>query len=254
MSLHHKGLARRQCALHRIETTTGLLSQSVRSKDFDLHSDGLFFLHFILLIYDTCNPVDDDNLWYRHVQHLCQTWLTRLRVPVKDSAMAFIIGHALCIDTQAALAGRDSGAGLARAHISNNLFTPFAPVFQPNLSPASSQQLEESEFVLSGVPGLSLCVTSMTARLGILALGMRNSLHSPQTPQAAQSMLLARQHAVQQYQAEFHACWARSHPLGLPDEDPTPVAHMPERLRYTYSAVSGTRGVRSYPNLPETDC
>jgi len=122
MTLHHKGLASSEEALIRIGQSTSLLSESVRSQDIDLQSDGLFYVHFILLVCDACNLIDDDNLWHRHVIHLNQSISTRRRQDTSSESLDYMVGLALWLDTQAALSGRDSGAGLLRAHMNSDLF------------------------------------------------------------------------------------------------------------------------------------
>ena len=66
LSLHYKGQARWEDALARDMQATRLLSRSVTS-DNDLVSDGVFFLHFLLLVYDISNPLHEENLWFQHL-------------------------------------------------------------------------------------------------------------------------------------------------------------------------------------------
>lgn len=238
MTLHHKGLASSADALIRIGQSTSLLSESVRSQDIDLQSDGLFYLHFILLVCDACNLIDDDNLWHRHVHHLTQSIITRRRQNNTPSeSLDYMVGLALWLDTQAALSGRDSGAGLLRAHVNNDLFPATTPARELQVSPFGHFPASEEDMLVQLLPFGKDALT-MLGKLGTIALSMRNEILSPHSQQAAQQLLVARQRTVRQFHVDLYEFWNRAHPPFLPLEDPTARQRLPPRLRHVYDSVS----------------
>jgi len=238
MTLHHKGLASSEDALIRIGQSTSLLSESVRSQDIDLQSDGLFYLHFILLICDACNSIDDDNLWYSHVHHLTQSIATRRRQKNNPSETSgYMVGLALWLDTQAALSGRDSGAGLLRAHVNNDLFPATIPVHELQVFPFGQYPTSEQDMMAQLLPFGKDALT-MLGKLGAIALSMRNETLSPHSQQAAQQLLIARQRTVRQFHVDLYEFWHRAHPSFLPLEDPTARQRLSPRLRHIYDSVS----------------
>jgi len=237
MTLHHKGLAGSEDALIRIGQSTSLLSESVRSQDIDLQSDGLFYLHFILLICDACNLIDDDNLWHRHVNHLNQSILTRRRQDTSSESLDYMVGLALWLDTQAALSGRDSGAGLLRAHMNNDLFPATSPIHELRVLPFGPYPTTEQDMLGQLMPFGKGALT-MLGRLGLISLSMRNETHSPNSHQAAQQLLLARQRTVRQYHTELYDFWHHAHPPFVSLENPSASRRLPLRLRHIYDSVS----------------
>lgn len=232
LSLHHRGRARSQDAFERMNQTTGLLAQSVRSVN-DLQSDGVFYLHFILLVYDACNPLDDANMWDRHVQHLRQTIMTRRRQRPSENALDYMAGFALWLDTQAALTGRDSGAqGLLRSHMSDDLFPASTPTTERGGIFTSGSDAQDTDLFVFGKESLTLM-----GKLGILAVSMRSEQHSPQNPSATQQILLARQRAVRNFQTELYEYWTRAHPSIIARENPVASSHLPGRVRHVYDSA-----------------
>lgn len=238
MTLHHKGLASNEDALIRIGRSTSLLSESVRSQDIDLQSDGLFYLHFILLVCDACNLIDDDNLWHRHVHHLAHSITTRRRQKDRPSeVLDYMVGLALWLDAQAALSGRDSGLGPLRAHVINDLFSTTTPTHELQASPFGQFSDSEDDMMVQ-LLAFAKSTLTMLEKLGAIALSMRNEILSPHSQQAAQQLLVARQRTIRQFHVELYEFWNRAHPPFVPLEDLTARQRLPARPRHLYDTVS----------------
>lgn len=238
MTLHHKGLASNEDALIRIGQSTSLLSESVRSQDIDLQSDGLFYLHFILLVCDACNLIDDDNLWHRHVHHLAHSITTRRRQKDRPSeALDYMVAMALWLDTQAALSGRDSGIGPLRAHVINDLFLTTPPTHELQTTAFGQFPNSENDMMVQLLPFCKSTLT-MLEKLGAIALSMRNEILSPHSQQAAQQLLVARQRTIRQFHVELYEFWNRAQPLFLPLDDSAARQRLPPRPRHLYDSVS----------------
>jgi len=143
-----------------------------------------------------------------------------------------MVGFALWLDIQAALTGRDSGTGLLRAHMSNDLFPVTTPL-SARASFTSGAVDQEADLLLFGKDSLT-----MMGKLSALALSMRSEQHSPHNSQAAQHILLDRQRAVMHFQTELHEQWRQLHPASVPMTHPAASGHLPVRLRHVYDSVS----------------
>jgi len=145
-----------------------------------------------------------------------------------------MVGFALWLDVQAALTGQDSGAGLLRAHMSNDLFPASMPLAERRPSYFIGTGDREMEVVTWGKESLTVM-----SKLGALALSMRSEQHSPHESQAAQQVLLGRQRIVRQFQIELYEHWGQLHPASVPREHPVASGHLPTWTRYVYDSVSG---------------
>ncbi|PNS20517.1 hypothetical protein CAC42_5967 [Sphaceloma murrayae] len=230
LSLHYQGVARWEDALEREGLATRLLARSLRSEE-DLNSDGIFYLHFLLLVYDVCNPLNDHNMWYQHMQQLRRIGANRKRSQNQNGEVYWqILGFSLVLDIQAAFCGRDT-RGLAAAQVAGDLSPvpqlPISPM--PPNSPVHHQEMEMMPVIVN------FChrIIAVTAQLSQLALESRRE----QSDMASrQRVIAARQQAVGNFQQELWAAWNQHYPPFLPRDDPRAGLMMANRLRQIFEA------------------
>ncbi|PSK43670.1 hypothetical protein B9Z65_7184 [Elsinoe australis] len=228
LSLHYQGIARWEDALEREGLATQLLARSVRS-EADLNTDGVFFLHFLLLVYDSCNPLNDNNMWHQHVLQLKRIGKNRTRSQNSNTEVCWqILGFALVLDIQAGLSGRDT-AGLAAAQVAGELAlipaTPMSPM--PPTSPLHQQEME----MLPSLVNFAREIMGLTAELSQLALRSRDEQPDPARRQRA---IAARQQAIGQFQTDTWNAWNQYYPPFLQRDDPRAGLMLSNRLRQLF--------------------
>ncbi|KAI4852501.1 hypothetical protein E4T44_01440 [Aureobasidium sp. EXF-8845] len=135
----------------------------------------LFYLHFILLIYDICCDTQgslDQIMWSQHFQHLAQL-AYRLRKDKLDKMQAYMLWRILSIDIQSCLTGNDEAGSCVRAYLADDSFLPSWVQFQRLHQELA---LEGDSSASTAVHDLALLTCKQLAELSQLALQMRRKV------------------------------------------------------------------------------
>ncbi|KAI4849518.1 hypothetical protein E4T45_05880 [Aureobasidium sp. EXF-8846] len=92
----------------------------------------LFYLHFVLLIYDICCAAQstlDQDMWAQHLDHLARL-AYRLREDELDKTQVYMLWYILYLDTQSYLAGNEEAGSCVRAYLADDSFLPTWTQFQ----------------------------------------------------------------------------------------------------------------------------
>ncbi|KAG8623586.1 hypothetical protein KVT40_008562 [Elsinoe batatas] len=231
LSLHYQGIARWEDALEREGIATRSLARSLRSEE-DLNSDGVLYLHFLLLVYDICNPLNDENMWYQHMQQLRRIGVNRNQALDTNTDIYWqVLGFALMLDIQAAFSGRDS-RGLAAAHAAGELMPVLPPPIAP-MPPSSPIHRQEVEMMVPLIT-FSREIMFVTTRLSQLSLRSRQDSTDPELGQQA---IAAKQQAIGQFQTDLWAAWNQYYPSFLPRDDPRAGLMLSNRLRQLFETA-----------------
>lgn len=213
---------------------TRLLKRSVTSAE-DLLSEGVFFMHFVLLVYDICNPVTEDNLWSHHLQHLLRIATHRGLGASGNETFFNIMGFALMIDAHASLAG--SGGGIVKYHVEAPLLTIERLRSRPARAPCTRYYEQEVDY-LHPLTVFNFEALDMMARCSYLALRLRQEYNTSADPQ---QLLPAHLGNIGQFQAEMYGVWVNSWPAFLPRDSPLAGARLTPRLRLLFENVRNSR-------------
>ncbi|KAF4553915.1 Hypothetical protein D9617_5g067900 [Elsinoe fawcettii] len=228
LSLHYQGIARWEDALEREGIATRSLARSLRTEE-DLNSDGVFYLHFLLLVYDICQPVNDHNMWTQHMQQLRRIGTNRgSRRDANSDIYWQVLGFAVMLDIQAAFSGSDTRA-LAAAHAAGELM-PIIPPPIPPMPPSSPIHRQEVE-MMGPMVTFAREIMLLTAQLSQLALRSREE---PTDAVTRQQSLAAKQQAIGQFQTDLWAAWNQHYPPFLPRDDPRAGVMLSNRLRQLF--------------------
>lgn len=218
LNLHTLGNAPWHDALERNSRALQLLHQTIRSEQ-DLVSDGVLFLHFLLLIYDVCSPLDGENPWHRHVQQLLRIVSARhARRDVRSITVVQILTLTIWIDTQACLAGRHP-AGLMLGH---ELFRGGS--FHEQLTAELSPELSVLRpFTVQALQ----CFTELADIIKrIRIMPTRGTSLVPITSDLDRPMA--------NYQTRLARVWVEAHPAILPARTPLAAIHLAYPSRFVF--------------------
>ncbi|KEQ76360.1 hypothetical protein M436DRAFT_78115 [Aureobasidium namibiae CBS 147.97] len=168
----------------------------------------LFYLHFILLIYDICcvaQGIPDQDMWAQHLQHLARLMYC-LRKDELDKTQAYILWYILYLDTQSSLAGNDEAGSCVRAHLANGSFLPSWTQLQYAHEDIDSQNDSGNS---STVHDLALFMCKQFAKLSQLALRMRKETKE------GKSDVAMRQKCIEDFHYHLYSGWTRRYQVIL---------------------------------------
>lgn len=233
LSLYYKGHARWEDALEREGTATRLLARSVTSDD-DLNSDGILFLHFLLLACDICNPIDDDNMWEGHLLQLKRILANRFRYGLDTTDVSrHILGGTAWLESQATLAGMNVGAS-STAKFSTDLKPDAAESFIEPMRPGTPFHQQEVE-LLGPISRFTRRMVKLTSQLTQL---VRQFRLDQGFNEGRQSLVRSIRQAIARYQIEMWQTWDESFPTALPRDDATAGHMLTPRCRHYFETVS----------------
>lgn len=218
----------------------------------DLVSDGVLFLHFLLLIYDVCfvckasqpgdNTHDVMTMWVQHLHQLLRIARQRKQT-FDDETRAYIIWAVGLMCIEATLAGGEALEFLDFIlEVSPALRTVTGPEhYAPTqvdrilVAPWNNLQLADEAELLPMVQDWHRQTTFSIARVAVLARRLRTeAIRTPLNEQR----IAARQQEILQAQSElynaFHSWWPRFLPR---DVSPSEL-RLPPRVQHIFIYVS----------------
>ncbi|GAM88828.1 hypothetical protein ANO11243_068620 [Dothideomycetidae sp. 11243] len=223
LNLYYRGQARWEDALEREGLATRLLARNIRSDD-DLDSDGILFLHFLLLSYDMGNPVNDDQLWVQHMHQIKRIISNRLqKAQVVSEVCWLVFGSATWLEIQASLAGSQAGIPHPLQYV-RGILDAEARMIEP-MPPQYPCHRQETEF-LAPIAIFTHQMLGLTARTSQLANQLRSD----------HSKIAALQDAISQLQRDIRRSWDRFYPSRLPRDRMEAMKMLTPRCRRTLEA------------------
>ncbi|CAK3843147.1 Proteasome component ECM29 [Lecanosticta acicola] len=213
-----------------------LAASSTASTPSDLLSDGVFFRHFLLFIYDICIPMHSDSddgtdMWAEHLNHLRRIAMQRhtsgARIPY-----AFPIWSICELDMYACLMG-SGNCEFLRTILSNNMLPPLEHQIPPLANSAPGTFLPEESPMMMSILYLNQGIILRTAKLAQTAQTFR-------TPgQTASPGARARwQATATQLQTDLNTFWSQNCPEFLLNHPATTSPLLPERIRYIFISAT----------------
>ncbi|KAF2156969.1 hypothetical protein K461DRAFT_263929 [Myriangium duriaei CBS 260.36] len=230
LNLYYLGKARWEDALEREAMATRVLALSIRS-DEDLNSNGVFLMHYLLLIYDICNPVNEDHVWLQHSQQLKRIVSNRVHEGQASFGVCWqVFSHALWLETQASLAGREIGSSAMPQEL-GEMLQPVAAWIRP-MPPGTAYHQQETD-MLKPIVRFTHHMISLTGQLGQLA---RQSRSEDSSLVSRQQALAARQQAAGAFQNDIWQAWNQYYPSRLPRNDVTAGRLLSPRCRLLFES------------------
>lgn len=202
----------------------------------DPHTDGVLYMHYVLMLYDTCyeaqTPSEEHtdvnkSIWARHLGILFNLVIKRHEADIRTPA--WMLRQLLELDIQACLSGNAFG-GFARAFLNRDLFSVFEDVFSIDTH-TRPEYSEANEQALKAV----LCLWSGTmyrmARIARLTVRLRSQIPSGGQSQAA--FTEKQKLTVNRYYSDLCAFWTREYPSFLPFAS----AELPLGIKHLFDSV-----------------
>ncbi|EME80220.1 uncharacterized protein MYCFIDRAFT_77984 [Pseudocercospora fijiensis CIRAD86] len=212
------------------------LSSSVAAHD--LLSDGVFFRHFLLFVYDICIPTragDDNNtnMWAGHLTHLRLLAIQRHQLRGHEAhAYSYTLWTICQLDMYACLMG--SGAcEFVETITRNNMLPPLEHQIPPVLSPGTSPFHPHEELqIFPAILHLHEGIILLTAKLAQTAHNFRTAIKSPSSP-IPPSTYAQWQATTSSLQNDLHTFWQQaSHPITpSPADSLAASTSLPPRVR-----------------------
>lgn len=210
-----------------------MIKETLHSDQDLFESNGIFYLHFLLLIYDICSPQHEENLWHHHLQ-----WLLRLaegrRRRTLDRTDNCILEFALMVDAQACLSGNGPGQ-LVGAHVQQALFRPYTLPGSPTMTPTTMDTQDERQQLHDSLSRFHFDALGIFARAGALAVDIRAEIANSSRKQRTIRMCQSR---IAQFQSQLYRFWASDFPPGFAQDAPLAGARLPPRARLMFEKVS----------------
>lgn len=222
------------------------ISSSLTSPS-DLNSDRLFYLHFLLLVYDICyatqGPNDSQdvfnmNMWVQHIHHLLRIAQNR-EGRAGGELQAYLMWYVLYLDAQACLSGAGSG-DFVRAFANNEFLLPDWRELRDRTQslPMYPAYPNEENTAFAAVYSFSNGTCRLGSRLAILSHRLR-----AETAMQSELGLDAQTIAVCQTQIahlrnEYYAFWNSEYPSFLARDTPHVGANLPPLARVVFEFVS----------------
>ena len=233
----------------------------------DLLSDGVFFRHFLLFVYDICIPMqneDSANMWAEHLNHLRRIAAQR-RSGTGNESYSHTLWVIMELDIAACLLG-SGNCDFVRTIMEQGLLPPLAQqVPSLTLNPGEGTFLPQEANIFPAILALNQGIVLHTATLAQTAQRFRPEASNRDN--AASPGTWARLQANSaQLQSDMHTIWQRYCPEYLQPYLFRSGANLPERvkivfeqatLRYhsaiIYARTSMFPGQRSFPFAGQQD-
>jgi hypothetical protein len=245
LNLSYSGLSSLEEAMQHYHRA--LDAHTTASTSRNLLSDGIFFRHFLLLVYDICLTTNtgadgEADMWAKHLDQLRWLATQRHKVGGNGSSYAYTIWKICELDTYACLLGCGDGSfmqtmlqeGMLPAA---ELQIPMSTAVSQASAGASPYALEEIS-TFSAILDLHQVILAHVAQIATTAQQFRaeaqeNEITLPATVARWQASTI-------QLQAALNASWLQAYPqqhVG-PDGSSALVANLPERVRAVFEGVS----------------
>ncbi|GAB7350300.1 hypothetical protein MBLNU459_g0936t1 [Dothideomycetes sp. NU459] len=182
-------------------------------------SDQILYMHYVLMIYDTCYEIRTPNeehtdvnksIWSRHFGIIFNLVMKRHEAGIETPP--WMLRQLLELDIQACLAGNAFGQ-FVRAFLDRDLCVIFGGVFsiETHMQPEYSTSNEQA---LRSVLQLWHGTTYRMARIARLTIRLRS--RNPAIDQSAEALVQKQRSTVDRYYSELCAFWTREYPSFLP--------------------------------------
>ena len=188
-----------------------LSPQTTASSPDELFSDGAFFRHFLLFVYDICIPMQNEggsNMWAIHLDHLRRIATMRHERFGRDPH-AYILWFICELDMYACLLG-SGNCEFIRTVLQHNMLPPLEQQIPPMAASLSGPYFADEINLFPSVLNLNQGVLIHTAKLAQLAQSCRNEAADcrPVSP----GVYARWQANVSQLQVELSSFWAQAYP------------------------------------------
>jgi len=244
LNLSYSGLSSLEEAMQHYHRA--LDAHTTASTSRNLLSDGIFFRHFLLLVYDIClttnTGVDGEaDMWAKHLNQLRWLATQRHNVGGNGSSYAYTIWKICELDTYACLLGCGNG-NFVQTMVQEGML-PAAELQIPVSTAIGQASTGASPFAPSemstfpAIIGLHQVILSHVAQIAATAQQFRIEAHENEI--TLPSTIARWQASTTQLQAALNASWLQAYPqqhVG-PDASPALVANLPERVRTVFDST-----------------
>jgi hypothetical protein len=216
-----------------------LSAEKSASNADELLSDGVFFRHYLLFVYDICmNSKTDgagEGMWAQHLdslRHLAQQRFHRNGMETHP----YLIWSICVLDVNASLMGHDN-CGFIRAMMDANMLPPVGQGL-PTSGFGSPDPCSSSEaHLLPAIFALNRGVIFHAAKLAKLAQDIRNEVSTGTMP-ASPGRYARWSAAVSQTQGQLFAFWTEGCPVFLENNPLSAARQLTPRTRAIFEHVS----------------
>ncbi|KAF7188344.1 C6 finger domain transcription factor nosA [Pseudocercospora fuligena] len=267
LNLSNNGRATLEDAMQHYEKA--LSASAAATTPHDLLSDGVFFRHLLLFVYDICIPTeagdDDTNMWAGHLTHL--RLLAMQRHQLRNHApYAYALWTICQLDMYACLMG-SGGCEFVETITRNNMLPPLEHQIPPQalvMSPGAGPFHPHEMQIFPPVLRLNEGIVLRAAKLAQTAHNFRQEVKGPgPIPPGTYAQWQA---ATASLQNDLHTFWQQAYPVNLGHDTIAASNALPERVRAVfdnavllyhaatiYSRTSMFRGQRQIPIASQYD-
>ncbi|KAF2725680.1 hypothetical protein K431DRAFT_260551 [Polychaeton citri CBS 116435] len=195
------------------------LLSSPAAESNDMLSDGVFFLHFLLFLYDICDHTapgpGEPDLWAQHLNHLTRIVIQR-RERFSEEPHGYVVWMIVALDMYACLMANGT-LQFTRTLIQKNMIPTFQDQVPKLHLGAQVPYLPEEAQTIEAIIQLNQDVMIQTALVAEASQQFRTEglVQGTITP----SMMAVWQARATQLQAELHLVWATAYPAFLPSTE-----------------------------------
>lgn len=191
----------------------------------DVVADGVFYMHFVLLIFDMCIPsANGDSMWSRHITQLARF----VSVQTQVLAVRPILAFSVWLDIQACLAGRVAAGALLELDVFDD------ERFLTSMAPSQISAIDIArQFAAHGVQALQ--------RLALLVSSMRQEAREEKDLMDSASRSIGVDRRIRQatqiadYYKELEQRWGRAQPSALLGRGPILNTQVDRAVRYAFN-------------------
>ena len=217
-----------------------LAAQTPGTNPDDLVSDGVFYRHFLLFIYDICIPMGKDevgtNMWAEHLNHLCRIATQRHQNRGHEST-AYTLWTICQLDMYACLLGSgncDFFSTILRQDMLPKLEQQVPSITATHITGASAFLPIETQ-LFPPILNLNQGIVVHAAKLGQVAQAFRREAKQ-QHPIPPGTYARWQSHASR-LQHEITTFWTQTYPDFLGPESPHAAQNLPERVSSVFENV-----------------
>ncbi|KAK4615946.1 hypothetical protein CLAFUW4_09761 [Fulvia fulva] len=233
----------------------------------DLITDGVFFRHFLLFVYDICIPMQNEdgaNMWAEHLNHLRRI-ATQRRNGTGSESYSHTLWVIMELDTAACLLG-SGNCDFVRTIMEQVLLPPLAQQLPAlTTTPSESTFPPQEAHIFPPILALNQSIVLQTATMAQTAQRFRHEAIKRDRVTSPGTWARLQANSAQ-LQSDMHTIWQRYCPEYLAPYTYRTGANLPERvqivfeqatLRYhaaiIYARTSMFPGQRSFPFAGQQD-
>jgi hypothetical protein len=222
----------------------------------DLLSDGVFFRHFLLFIYDICIPMQTDpslgdifgggaDMWAEHLSHLRLLALQRFNYHHGSEPHAHLIWTICELDMYACLLGCGN-CDFVQTVLSNNMLPPIQRQIPPSTIPNTCPFLPTEKQIFPSVLRLNEGIVLRTAKIAQTAQMIRNETFELDGRPIPGQVYARWRAAAEGLNVDLQSFWNAAYPKSL--SGGSDLEGLPMRVRVVLENVSS-----QYPFMRRSD-